>query len=645
MAATILCADTDRQLFKILEKAFRDAGYRPIPAHDGEQALAAVEAESPALVVLDVSMPKRDGFQVLEAIRALDGPASETPVLLTCGTRITPKYEERAHALGAQGILAKPVPLADLLARVRQHVKAKAASSGRGAEKRREGLLVEGDLAEVEFPSLLHHLHGLRATGVLMIQSGKKRKAIQLRDGYPVAVKSNLINECLGNHLVRSGKLSAEAVQESLDRMQKGEGLQGQILVAMDVITEEEITAALREQAESKLYEIFEWKRGSFKFELGGRLRRGNTLALETSPANVILEGVRRWTPRERVDAFYDRNGKRPVKRNQSPFYRFQEVALSAAEQALVGGLDGARTLEQVVGSDDAMHRTFYGLVAAELLELGGEPAEVSETTRRRTTTKAPSAQPPRHSANQPEEDRQLRSALAAMAERLRGKSYFEMLQVSESASAEEIDEAYERLATKAHPDRYNNASKALRQLADEVFQLLTRAHDTLLDPKRRKAYESERKRGERSAVQQAKNQKAVQAEVEFQHGEALLRQRDYERALAHFTRARDASPKEGEYLAHYAWCFYLCNPDNATVVQEALAHMKRAVKMARDQEKPYLFLGRLCKVVGDGAGAEQMFTRAVQIRPDCVEAMRELRLINMRKDKGRGLIGRLLRR
>ena len=68
-------------------------------------------------------------------------------------------------------------------------------------------------------------------------------------------------------------------------------------------------------------------------------------------------------------------------------------------------------------------------------------------------------------------------------------------------------------------------------------------------------------------------------------------------------------------------------------------------MKLARDQEKPYLFLGRLCKVVGDGHGAEQMFTRAVQIRPDCVEAMRELRLINMRKDKGRGLIGRLLRR
>ena len=539
---------------------------------------------------------------------------------------------------------ARGEPLADLLATVKEHVKASTPLARRVAG-RREGVRVEGDLAEVEFPYLLHHLHGLRATGVLMISSGKKKKAIQLSDGYPVAVKSNLVNECLGNHLIRTGKLSAEAVQESLDRMQKGEGLQGQILVAMDVITEEEITAALREQAESKLYEIFEWKRGSFKLEIGSRLKRGNTLALDTSPANVILEGVRYWTPRAQVEAFLARNGHRPVRRNESDFYRLQEVDLSKVEQALVESLDGSRTLAELVGDDDPMQRTLYGLSAAELVALDGEAADLGTAAARTTTATVEAAREPKRAPNGPDDDRQLRSDLAAMAERLRGKSYFEMLGVDEDATAPQIESAYERLAKQAHPDRYNNASKAVRQLAEEVFQLLSRARDALSDPKRRKEYERERKKGEKTAAAQAKNQRAIQAEVEFQHGESLLRQRDYERALAHFARAREASPRDGEYLAHYAWCFYLCNPDNATVVQESLAHMKRAVKLARDQEKPYLFLGRLCKVVGDGAGAEQMFTRAVQIRPDCVEAMRELRLINMRKDKGRGLIGRLLRR
>jgi tetratricopeptide (TPR) repeat protein len=238
-----------------------------------------------------------------------------------------------------------------------------------------------------------------------------------------------------------------------------------------------------------------------------------------------------------------------------------------------------------------------------------------------------------------------VRAELATLAESLRGKSYFEMLQVAEDAPTKQIEIAYERLAKKAHPDRFQNASEAVRQLADEVFQLVSKAHDTLVDPSGRLQYISKRQKGERTAAKEAKNDRVVQAELEFQHGESLLRQRDYERAVAHFARAREITPRDGEYLAHYAWCFYLCNPDNATVVQEALAHMKRAVKLARDQEKPYLFLGRLCKVVGDGTGAERMFTRAVQIRPDCVEAMRELRLINMRKDRGRGLIGKLLRR
>ena len=59
----------------------------------------------------------------------------------------------------------------------------------------------------------------------------------------------------------------------------------------------------------------------------------------------------------------------------------------------------------------------------------------------------------------------------------------------------------------------------------------------------------------------------------------------------------------------------------------------------------PHVACARLCKATGRAAAAERMFTRAVQIQPDCVEALRELRLINMRRDKETGLIRRLLRR
>jgi Tfp pilus assembly protein PilF len=77
----------------------------------------------------------------------------------------------------------------------------------------------------------------------------------------------------------------------------------------------------------------------------------------------------------------------------------------------------------------------------------------------------------------------------------------------------------------------------------------------------------------------------------------------------------------------------------------EAMEHVQRALKLAPDREKPYLFMGRLCKAIGRPDAAEKMFVRALKIQPDCIDALRELRLINMRREKGKSLIGRLLRR
>jgi len=164
-----------------------------------------------------------------------------------------------------------------------------------------------------------------------------------------------------------------------------------------------------------------------------------------------------------------------------------------------------------------------------------------------------------------------------------------------------------------------------------------------LLDPKRKAEYLVELRKGERDAEKERIAQRALDAEVEFQRGESLLRQRSYEAALICFGNALERAHEEGEYHAHYGWCLYLCHPDESAMVEEAIEHVKRGLKLARDHEKPYLFLGRLYKTVGKTDVAEKMFTRAVQIRPDSVDALRQLPLINMLRKKG--LIGRILRR
>ena len=67
--------------------------------------------------------------------------------------------------------------------------------------------------------------------------------------------------------------------------------------------------------------------------------------------------------------------------------------------------------------------------------------------------------------------------------------------------------------------------------------------------------------------------------------------------------------------------------------------------KLAPAREKPYLFLGRLYKAANRERLAEKVLVRALQLDPDCVEALRELRLLNMRRERSRGLVRRILRR
>ncbi len=108
----ILLVDDDRDLVDMLRYIFQREGYTIITAYDGEVALRAFKAESPDLIVLDLSMPKRSGFQVLQEIRQV----SKVPVIvLTClGDE---DHLVAALERGADDYLAKPFRPRELKAR------------------------------------------------------------------------------------------------------------------------------------------------------------------------------------------------------------------------------------------------------------------------------------------------------------------------------------------------------------------------------------------------------------------------------------------------------------------------------------------------------------------------------------------------
>ena len=272
-------------------QALETSGYEPLPVRDGGQAMEVLKQQHADLVLLDVSLPREDGFEVLAQMRALP-ETSELPVLMLCEGDITADLEERAKMLGAVGVAPASMGSDQLLSRVGEFVSPRRiASAASGFRLANFPLPDSGSLRTHPFPELLHELHQSSFSGVLLVQHGRKRKAIEFREGWPICVKSNLISECLGGYLVKSGRCTQAQVEASVAQMKLGKGLQGEILVAMEVLEEADVVAALEQHALEKLFEVFSWPNGDFALRPEAEVQRGSAIALRGHPSSLIMEG------------------------------------------------------------------------------------------------------------------------------------------------------------------------------------------------------------------------------------------------------------------------------------------------------------------------------------------------------------------
>jgi len=110
----IVVADDDPQLLRLVTRNLQLDGYEAIAAGDGQQALEQIEAYAPDLVLLDVMMPRLDGFTVCQRVREF----SIVPIIIVTA-RGQDQDKVRGLDLGADDYLTKPFSVEELLARVR----------------------------------------------------------------------------------------------------------------------------------------------------------------------------------------------------------------------------------------------------------------------------------------------------------------------------------------------------------------------------------------------------------------------------------------------------------------------------------------------------------------------------------------------
>ena len=125
MSRCVLVVDDEPNIVLSLEFIMKQAGFEVRVARDGDEALGAIEASPPDLVLLDVMMPNRDGYDVCQTIRANLAWKDIHIIMLTAKGRDIER--EKGMALGADDYITKPFSTREVIARVEQFFEVPSA--------------------------------------------------------------------------------------------------------------------------------------------------------------------------------------------------------------------------------------------------------------------------------------------------------------------------------------------------------------------------------------------------------------------------------------------------------------------------------------------------------------------------------------
>jgi CheY-like chemotaxis protein/tetratricopeptide (TPR) repeat protein len=713
---TVLYIDDERQVPAGFEEDLRDAGYRLLHTADPDEALILVRVEEIDLVLAEVVLSTCNGIALLDEIRSYGGWPAQVPIIvLTKGER-SPELYGGALELGVKEFFTKPALKAELLESVQQFagkiLEPVDVDPSEVLSAPESEAAISGDLAQIPISEVLRRLRRDAASGVLTVTHRKDRKAFELRNGSPLAASASGGVEAPEEFLARRGRISQEQRRAVKERFGAGKGSSGEILVELGATSEEEFTAAIREQAEEQLLETFRWTTGAFHYFPDKHVRADVALEIDRGQAALMLEGARHWSPDEVVVEALRLRASLYVSKVEEPPCEPAELDLQSSERVFFEHMYGDRSVQEVLDSGDLDARTLYGLFAAGLLVLHEEPvmmlldaAPVGEEPPRDVVLEAPTPEeplldpmmdfvedaqaataqlpppvaaatpfiepsapadvapepaPPAESLTPAWNAERALAELTAFCEHIREEDDFDILGINGDATDAEVRYAYEGLIDTLPSEAASAELPRLKDLANEARERIDKAFDRLRLSSSRKIYAQLRPQvakgrkkvqaprtpeqiaAEKAARLEELASRGLDAEAWFRRANGFLHEKSYEQAVEAYGMAAHLDPKEGEYFARLGYAQFLHKPKDAVVLREALENVAKGIKLSPNREKPYVYLGKIFRENGAMDRARKMFKNAVRIKPDCHEALQELRLLDLPQAKGGKLLDRL---
>jgi len=628
MGKRILIIDDDRDLSDFLQQALSAAGFEIETTDRGSIGIRKLLTEKFDLALIDINMPEISGPNICRALRKHDD-TRDLPVVLVTATFHSPEQIAAAREeYGVDDFLLKPFTGADL-----QQLLERVFSPERAAKKAAK----KQHISDYTIPLQLQQLYREKVTGLLHLTRGDAKKIIYIKKGYPVFARSNVLSECLGRMLVKEGVITQVDCDQSVELSKERGRLQGTVLIEMGLLSPQDVQDALIRQVTDKLLSTFAWRSGSCQFVPCPDFKK-NVTQIKLTPAALIMEGITRYWSAKQLDDFLYPFSEDYLKQASNPLYRFQDIQLSKRGKAIFSSCVGAKTLDQILAQHPLAKREIQKIVAALM---------ISEMIERSTSPEEGVVEDISATNNPEIIDEKLRRKILDDYKRIMDSDYFEALGLGRQCGPGAARKAYYRLAKEYHPDRFlgSGLSSEMSSKINEMFQYITQAYTVLSDPDTCSGYLDELVNGPKKSID---INQVIEAETCYQEGRALLKVRRFGAAAKSLQRAIELSPEESEYMTYFSWALFKSAPENRGIQQQAMEVLLASREINPSFDLTHLYLGQVYQAQDKERQAEKSFEMAVQANPNCTEALRELRLMNLRREQepqSKGLFKKFLKK
>jgi CheY-like chemotaxis protein len=704
---TVLIVDDDKYTQTVLHTALsQDAAFagldvHPITADNGEEGLVAFREHRPDVVITDLRMPRMDGVALCRAIRGEPGGDSVHIIAMSGAARDAAAAETVHKEFGAE-IFAKPYQLRDMAVYIAGLFGGAAPRPVDSAAEISASVEARtGHLGERPLPAVLFDLLEAQATGELTLRRGRIEKRIELIVGHPLSVWSSAREEALGAFLLSLGIIRESDLKRALQWAARRKGKVSEALIALGIITPEDMVAHITMHTCHKLVQTLRWRDGVWRFEPHEHPsagQHGNPIDM----VPLVLQGLRLTTAfdglPERMGALEGKplmltpRGRRllpSVRQNLSSKLADEWHDGNTTSALLAAGVErgelytviDAMLLCDAIGVYDQHGRTEApaardtGDFSIEELsehsqsQRAGRGSEEAARELYAMLFDDPGIMSPVHVGELPielpdEDDMELRAADSGVIDvaNLRGavsaataeseSNYARRLVLKEYLRIQGRDyyDIFEVERAAAHEVLVQAVAKRRAKFSLDWFSRYDLGRDYAKLEEIHAAYD----RAERvlcepvkraaydrslSGNERRESEPVLAAEISFHAGQDLLQHGSYEGAIEKLHAAVAASPDEADYHAALGWAYYLKGQRSARAADEARPHLNQGLAINPDHVLSHEYKGLISAEQGtDEEEAIFHLVRALDADPGRTEALAALEAIWKRRGELRPL-------